>query len=184
MSYKLLISERRLTTRINKQKKWCLLQLLTSPDRDQMFFWVCSGGRQLLGLCQRGHGWNSTVRCQQQQLAHPQAGSSSDFSLLQIGFVTLVFPLWTRQLSVASSPLPALVHNLLPHPQYLLSVLPPWSRAQCQSHGDQPVSLSLVAASDPSTHHPQGKGEMVSPADADSVPWAPKGRGGKTILDI
>lgn len=38
------------------------------------------------------------------------------------------------------------------------------------SLGDQPVTLPLAALHDPSTHHPQGKGEMVSPADADRVP--------------
>ena len=47
------------------------------------------------------------------------------------------------------------------------------------SHGDQPLTLPLAALHDPSTHHPQGKGEMVSPADADRVLWTPKEKGGK-----
>lgn len=46
-------------------------------------------------------------------------------------------------------------------------------------HGDQAVTLPLAALCDPSTHHPQGKGEMVSPADANRVPWTPQGRGRK-----
>lgn len=112
MSYKVWISEKRLTTRINK-KKWWLLQLLTAPNRDQMLFWVCDGGRQFLGLCQRGHGQNPTVRCQQRQLTHLQAGSGLDFTLLHITFATLAIPLWMRQLAIASC---AMAHSLLPYP--------------------------------------------------------------------
>lgn len=47
------------------------------------------------------------------------------------------------------------------------------------SHGDQPVTLPFAALCDPSIQHSQGRGEMVSPADADRVPWTSKGRRGK-----
>lgn len=45
------------------------------------------------------------------------------------------------------------------------------------SRGDQPATLSPAVLHDPPTHHPQGKGEMASSADADRVPWTPKGSG-------
>lgn len=44
--------------------------------------------------------------------------------------------------------------------------------------GHRPVTLPLAALHDPCMHPPQGKGEMVSSADADRVPWTPKRKAG------
>lgn len=83
-------------------------------------------------------------------------------------------PSWMRQPAITSSG-PQLIAPF-PVPTACPAFM---ERDPVPSHGDQAVTLPLAALCDPSTHHPQGKGEMVSPADADRVPWTPKERGRK-----
>lgn len=74
-----------------------------------------------------------------------------------------------------SLPSPALVCSLLSHPQYLLRVLSPWSRAECHSWAQ---ACHFASCCSPWPLYAQGKGEMVSSADADRVPWTPKRKAG------
>lgn len=71
--------------------------------------------KAVLGALQRGHGWNSTVRCQQRQLIYTQGGSCSDFTLLHTTFATLATPLWDS-LSLLTVPWPTAYCHIPAYP--------------------------------------------------------------------
>lgn len=142
-SYELLISEKRLMTRIKEEEKCGFSSspnLLTGPET---FSWVWDGRRQLLGLCQRGEGWNSTVGCQQLQLPHFRLDQAQVLLFTWMALPHL--PALSRWSSLLSAALP---HRLLGQSQYLLQVLPPWSRVLYHSSGTSllhhPLLLSVT----------------------------------------
>lgn len=82
-------------------------------------------------------------------------------------------PFWLRQLAIISSGLQLIVPCPVP------AACPVSTKEGSGPFpGHRPVTLPLAAFHDPCMHPPQGKGEVVSPADADRVPRTPKRKAG------
>lgn len=149
MSYKLLIGKRRLTTRINTQKKWWLSNSWHLPTDTRCF----SGSVVAEGISQ-GSAKGDTGEILPSGVSD---GNSLTLGLDQAQMLLCSISALRHLPSLSGwnrLPSPALVHSLLRHSQYLLHVLSPCSRVQCHPVGTSlPLCLLLFSVTPLPTIH-------------------------------
>jgi len=126
-----------------------VLQLFTSPDRDQKSF----PGSEVVEDSSQG-----SARAEGGEILHLGVSNCNSLTfkldqaqVLPFSWMALPhLPPLSRWGSLLS---PALLTNLLWQPQYLLHVLPPWS-SLVPLHWDQLVTSPFAALCNRSTHHP------------------------------